>query len=561
MAFPEPYRKFMSPRRSSTLRVGILALVWSLPACVGTIGDPLADKNGVDPSAAIAFQSAYPRLTHAQWESTTRDLLKLDARPGLSASFTSDPLSGIFDNNETVLQVTPPLWADYQRAAEELAAMVTADPQQLAKIVPADMGQSVEARGREFITGFGKRAYRRPLTTQEIDTLAALFASGPTVLGGDPFLSGVRLVLEGILQSPHFVYRVEWGANTKRPDGLIPLGPYELATRLSYLLWNTMPDDALLDAAAKGELDTVEGLRTRAQQMLLDPQAKDVVRSFHRQLFDWKKYADLYKDPVKFPEFVPEMGTDLRLEAEAFVDNVIYEQDGGLRELLTSRTAFVNDRLAAIYGVAAPAGADFGKVELDATRSGALTRLGFLAANGTARSSDPIHRGVFVNLRMLCAKLPAPPNNITPLPAGNDKTTRDIVDGHTGKNTCGEGCHSTLINPAGFPFEGFDAIGRYRTMDNGFPVNSADQYTLGGVTVKYNDAVEWSQLIAESAEANRCFAKHWLEFALGRSAQSADDKLIASLGESSRGGSSVKEILVDIIVSDVFRARLPVEVP
>lgn len=566
MVSPEPHRMFMSLHRrsSSVLRIGILALACGLSACIGVIGDPLDDNgNGPGPSAAtIPFQSAYPRLTHAQWENTTRDLLKLDARPGLSASFTSDPLGGVFDNDESVLQVTPPLWADYQLAAEELAAMVIADQQQLAKIVPADTGQGVEARGREFITTFGKRTYRRPLTSQEIDTHMALFASGPTILGGDPFVSGVQLVLEAFLQSPHFVYRVEFGTGKKQSDGLIPLGSYELATRLSYLLWNTMPDDALLDAAAKGELDTPEGLRGRAEQMLLDPRAKDVVRSFHRQLFDWKKYADLYKDPALFPEFVPEIGNDLRQEAEAFIDHVIYEQDGGLLELLTSRTAFVNDRLAAMYGVAAPAGPDFGKVELDPTqRSGALTRLGFLAANGTARASDPIHRGVFVNLRILCAKLPPPPDNVTPLPAGNNKTTRDLVDSHTGEGTCGAGCHSTLINPAGFAFEGYDAIGRIRTMDNGFPVNTAAQYPLGGAMAQYADAVEWSQLLAESAEANRCFAKHWLEFTLGRDAQPQDDPLISKLGESSRGGSSVKELIVDIIVSDAFRARRPVEVP
>lgn len=552
-------------RWTSVLHTGILVLACGLPACFGIIGDTEGGPNGGPIGAAaekVPFQSAYPRLTHTQWENTTRDLLKLDAPPGLSASFTSDPLGGIFDNDESVLQVTSPLWADYQRAAEELAAMMIADPQKLAKIVPADMGQTLDARARQFITEFGKRTYRRPLTSQEVDTHAALFASGATVLGGDPFLAGMQLVLEAFLQSPHFVYRVEQGAAKADSKGLIPLGPYELATRLSYLLWNTMPDDGLLDAAAKGELSTVEGLRGRAEQMLLDPRAKLVMRSFHRQVFDWKKYGDLYKDPGKFPEFVPEIGADLQQEAEAFVDHVIYDQDGGVLELLTSRTAYVNDRLAAIYGVPAPAGADFAAVELDAaTRSGALTRLGFLAANGTSFASDPIHRGVFVNMRMLCVKLPAPPDNVMPLPGGSDKTTRDIVDSHTGEGTCGAGCHSTLINPAGFAFEAYDAIGRYRTMDNGYPVNSAAEYALGGTVVQYKDAIEWSQIMAESTEANRCFAKHWLEFALGRDAQPEDDTLIGKLGDASRGGSSFKELLLDIIVSDSFRARRAVEVP
>jgi len=544
-------------RIPTLLRAGALVLACLLPSCIGTIGGSSDEQQAV---LMVPERSAFPRLTHAQWENSVRDVLRLEQRPGFSASFTGDPLGGVFDNNEAVLSVTPNLWADYQRAAEELAALVVADPARVAALVPPDEGQGNEARARAFIETVGKRAYRRPLAAAEVDKLVALFNLAPTVIDGDPFLAGVEHVLSAIFQSPHFVYRVE-GTQEPREDGLIPLGAYELASRLSYLLWNTMPDDVLFEAAAAGELDTKEGLRTHAERMLADPQARDVVLSFHRQLFDWKKFGDLYKDPAVFPEFGPEMGQDLVREAELFVEDVVFTQEGGLNELLTSRTAFVNDRLAGLYEVDAPSGAEFGKVELDAEkRSGILTRAGFLAANGTARASDPIHRGVFVNLRVLCARLPPPPNNVPPLPPVEGKTTREIVASHTGKGTCGASCHGTLINPAGFAFENYDAIGRYRAEDNGFPVNAADAYPLGGGMASFNDAISWSQMLAESREANECFARNWLEFAYGRDAVVEDAELITKLGEESRTGMSVKELLLELIASDAFSTRRPVEV-
>ncbi|WP_240806932.1 DUF1592 domain-containing protein [Polyangium spumosum] len=544
-------------RIPTLLRAGALVLACLLPSCVGTIGGAPDEQQAVE---SIPERSAFPRLTHTQWENSVRDVLRLEQRPGLSTSFTGDPLGGVFDNNEAVLAVTPNLWADYQRAAEELAAMIVADPAKVALLVPADEGQGDEARARAFIEAVGKRAYRRPLTAAEIDEHVALFNLAPTVIDGDAFLAGVAHVLSAFFQSPHFVYRVE-GTREPREDGLIPLGSYELASRLSYLLWNTMPDDVLFDAAAAGELDTKEGLRAHAERMLADPKAREVILSFHSQLFDWRKFEDLYKDPAVFPEFVPEMGQDLVREAELFVEDVVFAQEGGLHELLTSRTAFVNERLAAVYEVDAPSGAEFGKVELDPEkRSGILTRAGFLAANGTARASDPIHRGVFVNLRILCARLPPPPNNVPPLPPAEGKTTRELVAAHTGKGTCGASCHGTLINPAGFAFENYDAIGRYRTEDNGFPVDAADAYPLGGGMASFDDAITWSQMLAESREANECFARNWLEFAYGRDAEVEDAVLIEKLGEASRTGMSVKELLLELVGSEAFSTRRPVEV-
>jgi hypothetical protein len=553
-------------RRASRLHTATLLLACVLPlattACIGVIGDETPggiEGPGVETQA---LRSPFPRLTHEQWENTVRDLLRLPDLSGLSASFTGDPLGGIFDNNEVVLAVTPGLWADYQRAAEVLAAMVVSDPAKFALIVPPDEGQGDTARARTFIEQFGRRTYRRPLTEAEITEHLDLFAQGPTVLTGTPFQTGVEIVLQGFLQSPHFVYRVEQSGKT-RADGLIPLTSHEVATKLSYLLWNTMPDDGLLDAAAAGEFNTAEGIRTRAEQMLGDVRARDVVAAFHRQLFDWDRYGDLYKDPAVFPEFTDQMKADLAEESRLFVDDVFFTQNGGLAELLTSRTAFVTERTAPIYGVSGTFSNDFVKTELDpAQRSGILTRAGFLAANATSRASDPIHRGVFINLRVLCAKLPPPPNNVTPLPPSDNKTTtRDQVDGHTGEGTCGASCHGTLINPAGFAFENYNAIGAFRTTDNTFPVNAADSYPLGGQMVSYNNAIEFSKLMAESTEAHRCWSRHWLEFAYGRSATSDDNPFLERLAVASRDGAPLKQLVLDLILSDAFLTRRPVEAP
>ncbi|UQA58179.1 DUF1592 domain-containing protein [Polyangium aurulentum] len=540
---------------------GTLALAGSLPACIGSIGGPAGD----DATNTIALRSRYPRLTHEQWENTVQDLLQLDEPTGMSASFTGDPLSGFFDNSESAMTVAPGLWADYQTAAEELSKMLVSDPAKLERILPpADASGDDTARARAFIEQFGKRAYRRPLSASEIDSHLAVYAQGKAVYAsGDDFKDGMTLVLQAFLQSPHFIYRVERSTDARVADALIPLDGWEVATRLSYTLWGTMPDDALFEAAATGELETKEGVKAHAERMLKDPRALDMIRSFHRQLFQWDHYYDLYKDDATFPEFGPELRQDMVREAELFVQSEIFERGGGLKELLTSRVAFVNQRLADVYGVEGTFTPDeFTEVTLpEGERAGVLTRLGFLAANGTAFASDPIHRGVFVNLRVLCAKLPPPPNNVTPLPPADSKTTRERVTSHTGPGTCGASCHGTLINPIGFAFEHYNAIGRFRTEDNGFPVNSADQYPLGGQLVSYGDAIEFSQVLADSQEAHRCWAQNWLQFAYGRNVVVEDTPLLDSLAESSRGGMPLEDLLIEIVTSDAFLTRRPVEAP
>jgi hypothetical protein len=526
--------------------------------CVGSLGDAPGESSGttkpvVPPTEAQAIEtSRFPRLSHLQWENSVQDLLVLTEPSGLSASFTGDPLGGVFDNNESSLLVTPGLWADFQLAAEELSVLVTSDAAKLAKLMPANAPTEPAARAKAFLEHFGMRAYRRPLSPTELTAYLALFAKGKDLVDGpDDFARGVRLSLQAFLQSPHFIYRVEAGGAE------LPLSGFELATKLSYMLWNTMPDDALLADASSGKLTTPEGILTAATRLLDDDRARVMVASFHHQLFQYDHYDDLNKDPVLFPSFTPALGADMKREAEMFVEEVVFKQNGGIREILTEPTTFVNKELAAIYGLPGTFGSEFVKVDLDPKqRSGFLTRVGFLASNATKLEQHSIHRGVFINRRVICADLPDPPNNVPPLPpAAEYKTTRERVEKHTGDGTCGAACHGSLINPAGFAFEHYDALGQYKTEEHGNPINSADTYPLDGKDVSYSDAIVFDDLLGESDQVHTCYAKHWLQYAYGRSDQKADAPALADLAQESRKGA--RALILALTQTQAFRTRTP----
>jgi hypothetical protein len=540
-----------------------------LGGCSGTVGDPYGvDGNGPGNNPAVvqvAPQSEFPRLSHRQWERTVKDLFHLDSETGLSSSFTPDPLGGkAFDNNESSLQVTPGLWADYQRAAEEIALQVTSDPKLLAKILPADLPGDPAAKKAAFLSSFGKRAFRRPMTQAEIDRFAKLFDQAPMLdPGADPFTAGVRLCIEAFLQSPYFVYRPELG-NGLAPNGEIALSGYEVASRLSYALWGTMPDDTLLASAEAGKLASPSGVKDEALRLLADDRARETILAFHDQLYDANQYLNLEKSTDQYPYFDPAMGADMRKELSLFVEEVLVKQKGSLSDLLTSRTTFVNSRLAKIYGVDAPGADDttFVKVELpQAERSGLLTRSGFLAWKGTKTQPDTILRGVFVNRRILCQPLGNPPAAAMGAKLGNEKTDREKVWALTGKGTCGETCHGTYIDPAGFAFEHYGALGEYRTQDNGYPVDATGTFPFQDGDRSYDGAAEFSAAAAQAEQTHQCYARYWLQYLLGRDDKKEDQRLLLDMAALSKKGATVQDMIIAFVTSDAFLTRAPQEVP
>lgn len=536
-----------------------------LGACVGTIGDG-SDGTGNDPngpddpiteSVASLETTRFPRLSHAQWENTVRDLFGMTTITGLSSSFTGDPLGGVFDNNEEKLLVSAPHWQDYQAAAEDVAAQVVGDATLYANIVPASLPSDPTEAARAFIETFGKRAYRRPLTVSEVDAYLVLFGQAPELLeGSDDFSLGVQLTLQAFLQSPHFLYRVE-STEEVADDGLVHLSGWEVASKLSYMLWNTMPDDVLFAAAESGELDTVEGIMAQAERMLDDGQSLPMIATMHAQLFQFDHYDDLYKDEAYFPSFPTDAGDALKQEAALFIEDVVLD-GGGLYELLTSPVTYVNADLAAVYGLEGTFSDEFVRVELDPSkRAGILTRIGFLASNATPREQNTIHRGVFINHRIMCTELPDPPDNVEGLPPSDGfPTNRQRVESHTGPGTCGESCHQVWINPPGYALENYDAIGAYQELENGEPVDALAQWQIDGESVTFDGAVELSQLMAESTDANHCYAKHWLQYGYGRVPQDGDKPTIEQLTEASKTGS-VKDLVLALTQTLAFRTRAP----
>ncbi|MGE0788594.1 MAG: DUF1592 domain-containing protein [Sandaracinaceae bacterium] len=512
-------------------------------ACVGAA---CLDVEEV-PVASVRF----PRLTHEQWENTVADLFRLDAGPGLGDHFFPDVELGAFDTDARRLTVTAGLWADYQRAAETVAESATASGAMDAWL-PADLPASGDERRDAFIREFGLRAYRRPLSDTEVSRLAGLFDEGPTHYPSeDPFTAGVRLTLEGMLQSPHFVYRAELSSEVS--DDVVELNDYELASKLSYLVWDTMPDDLLFEAAAAGRLSDPDVLAEHAQRMLEDERAYAKMARFHEQLFDLGHWEDTdHNVPGWRPELAPMVVEESRLFLASIVSG-----GGTLRDVLTSNVAFVNEDLAGLYGIEGITGSEYQEVTLDPTvRSGLLTRVGFLTKYATLSEPDSIHRGVFINNRLLCRNIQAPPSipdNL--MPTGT--TNRERITSITGPGTCGERCHGATINPVGFAFEGYDAIGQFRMEDNGQPVDAAATYrTTEGRLLRFDGAIDLSDQLADLEDPHRCYSTRLLEFAYGRAAATGDSPLLyrATIG-SQNDELGVREILLELVTSRTFRTR------
>jgi hypothetical protein len=532
------------------LTCALLLSIPSLGGCTGRIDEgPLRATRSVG-------ASRFPRLSHEQWENATRDLLHLDAAPGDSAPWDPETTSGIFQNVGAELGVTGSLWEDYRDAAERIALEVAGDPDAIARVVPRGVSAGDEAG---FVRGFGLRAYRRPLTEAEERTyLAAFGAAAPQYPALGPFEAGVAQTIATMLQSPHFLYRVERSVTGDPFAERVALDGFEIATRLSFALWNSIPDDALLAAAASGALGTEDGVREEATRMLEDPRADVALLRFHHLLLATAGYSQITREnPDLFPEYTPQHRASMVGEVEAFVRDVVLERDLGLEELLTADYTFADVRIAGLYGEPGPSGDAFERIDLDGeTRAGILTMPGFLASNATSLETDPIHRGVFVARRIVCAELPAPPNGVPPLPADDSRarSMRERIEAHTSTGVCGS-CHARTINPLGYPFERFDALGRVQVVElrTGAAIDTASSYELDGSRVEYADAVELTSLLAASPQVHDCYARHLAEFLFAE--RPVRRTVVRRGGEVSLGGGGTRDVVLAIVTDELFRTR------
>ena len=487
------------------------------------------------------------RMTRRDYDNTVHDLLNDETRP--ARLFPAEEESLGFNNNAVALGVTELLAGHYLDAAELLAAAAAKDlPSLLGGCDPETEGEKVCAR--QFIEHSGAFIYRRPLAVDEVDILVAVFKDAREQFD---FETGIRLTLTTMLQSPHFLYRVELGAPIPGATGVVKVAPYELASRLSYLLWGTMPDTELFAAAATGRLENRGDVEKQARRMLADPRAREVVRDFHAQWLKLGHIEEVEKDPDVFPDFDPKLRPLLRAEADAFLDSVIWDGQGDLDTLLLAPYTFLNGELADYYGLEGPSGEAFEKVELPEGRgSGILTQGGLMAVLAKANQTTPVLRGKFIREHLLCQIIPPPPDNIdiTPPDVDPNLPTRERFAMHSADPTCA-GCHS-LMDPLGFGFEHFDGIGKWRDIEAGQPIDATGN--LGKDT--FDGVPELAALIVDSAEVEGCMTLQWFRYAYGRAEGEEDVGTLAALTAGFAGsGRRIQDLIVALTQTDAFLYR------
>lgn len=499
----------------------------------------------------IPATSQVPRLQNVEYDRTVRDLLGVT---GLAASNNSAPSSLLATDQSGALSDLG--WSSYQTVAEMIAAQVMADPTLKANFINCDPA----AAGciDSTITSFGRRAFRRPLTEEEVGLFQAL--NDPELTANGTPDEVAELVLYGFLVSPVFLTHSEM-TPTAAPTGGYQLSNHEVASRLSYMLWKSMPDAELDAAADAGQLSSKEQVLAQAQRMLGDPKARDMVRDFHRHYLHlavnsrWDTYV---KDPTRFPNFNETLRGPLSQEVERFFEETTFG-NGSFQDLILSTRGFVNADTAPLYGLTAT-GSELSEVDLPG-RPGFLTRVGWLAAFSEAGRTSPIIRGAFILKDVLGYDPGAPPPGAsqTALPEASAElnTIRKRVDAMTSDAVC-RNCHHEYINPLGFVMEAYDSMGAPQTTEaeSGAPIDTNVEVRIDEQLVAMSQPAELMNAIAASPGAQRFYAEKWVEYAFDRVPNDNDactvDQLVGSIAP---GGFPILSLIANLTQADSFTVR------
>jgi len=500
------------------------------------------------------------RLTRRQYVNAARELLGSSALPEAVSRFTPEAVSE--SGFVGVLPAVATIDArGYLEAAEDFVNSGTAHLTQLAAC-SAIVEEADCAKG--FVQRFAGKAYRRPLEPREIDELVAVYTQGRTL--GYGYDQAIALVAQAVLQSPFFLYRWELGAKpAEAKNGQVALTGHELASRLSFGIWGSLPDAELGRAADAGELASPAAVAEQTRRLLGDvARTSETLWDFYAQWVFVKTPAGLADQLKKNPELFPEFDDALRAamigETRGFLDRVILSDSGSLGDLSTARWSLVDQRLASLYGVTTSATSSTTRTELPATeRSGLFTQPLFLSALSSDGGTLPPRMGKTVWTRLLCGPMAAVPADVPkPQAPAPGVTTRERFSMHS-EGSC-KGCHNVL-DPLGFAFENYDAIGRYRTMEGSRAVDASGQLDLpSGKHLAFQNAVELLSQLVESEDFSRCFSQQWLRYALGRPLVEADAGTPTSVHDAFKAsGLNVKELLVAALSSKAFMYRTVAE--
>ena len=442
--------------------------------------------------------------------------------------------------------------ASAMKAAEAAVAAVASSTSGRMALVGCVPKTSTDAACFEtFVKTFGRKAWRRSLTADEVSTWKAVGVKAGAAYSD--FQKGLVYVISGMLQSPHFIYQVEVGEDDG--TGKFKLTGEELASRLSFFLTGNAPDEALLAAAESGDLDSAAGVRIQAERLIDSSADHTATRALFSEMLELEELESLSKDKATFPRYSATLGHSMREETERFIEEVLWTQEGDVRDLFDANYTFVDKALAGIYGVPAPA-SGFAKVELPAAsgRAGLFSQASFLSLRAYPVDTSPTHRGKFIRERMLCQPVAAPPVGVdTTLdaaePGTGPVTMRERLQQHQNNPSCA-GCH-VLMDNMGLALENFDALGQYRELDQGQPIDASGNLDDVGT---FTGAVELGKVLREDPRIVQCLARTFFRFATGHVEVTGEKRPLKVIDDAFReSGYRVKPLLVEIAASDAFR--------
>jgi hypothetical protein len=451
--------------------------------------------------------------------------------------------------------VTSELGAEqYQTAVEAVVKSAFADTTKRNALIgctPAIGAENSCVRG--FLEQMGRRAWRRPLETAELDRLATLASSAATELA-DPY-QGVLWATVALFASPHFIYRPELGAPAANGAAGLKLTGYEMASRLAFLLTNSLPDLALLDQAGAGTLTTLAGVREAATRLLGTPAGRAAVGAFAEEHMRLDRVASQAKDAALFPEYTPALRAAMARDMRGTWETVAFDDRASALELLKTPKVVVNKELAQLYGLST-SGLDSTTFKVmtlpaDSPRVGILGKAGFLSQYANQKEGSPTLRGKFIRESLMCAVMPPPPDDVSTMledpPAGTMMTKRERLARHGTDPACAV-CHA-LMDPMGLPLETFDAIGRYRTMDSGKPIDTSGRYQAQAVA----NAVELAAAMSQDVATAHCLVRKYHAYAMGHKERAEDGSVINALASSFQSsGYQLRELVLALVTHDAF---------
>lgn len=489
------------------------------------------------------------RLTPSQYVRSVE--LMLGTAAGDVANPPPLPQLGHFDSQTAVGEPLTPVDIElYESSALAIGTVVMNDPSGLAAVVPCVTGGGADCY-ESVARDFGRYAWRRPVTDEEAATLVSIAEQAQEWGGGD-FATGLKYEVAAILQSPSFLYVVEVGQPTGEGDER-QLDQYELASRLSFFLLGHTPDLELLARAETGTLETDEQVRDLAFDLLDRPAARDRLAEFYDELYRLRDLPTKGKDDTLFPTFSPELAAAMRQETLLLIQNVVFEEQSSFLGIFDATYTFVNDELAALYGMSPPE-FPWQLVPLPAEqgRAGFLTQPAFLTVFSHPDVNSPTRRGLFVQETILCTEIQPPPPSVNPMPPTptEGQTLRDWLEQtHNAEDSCA-GCHS-LMDPVGYAFERFDSIGKFRQLDNGLPIDSSGE--IGGVGT-FANAAELASLLRNDPRTPTCVVKNLYRSTLGHHEGPDQIEGIDLLGEGfAQTDYDYKALMVELTVNPLFR--------